>query len=97
MIDPTEIIFTAISNDPKAYSSLKDWWDESLRDVHGYEVVQNKAERIQGIEDWFYIQAESIICRNSFINSIIDGLICTDDIDWEQLEYRLHEGAEEDD
>jgi hypothetical protein len=94
LIDPTETIYGIVSGSVKFYMSLQSWWNESLVDVHGSEVVQTKAERIEGIRDWFYAQSESTDFHNPFMAAVFDSL--TDDIDWAQLESLLYEGGEDD-
>src|SRR5579859_2441332 len=93
--DPTQIIYTAICAHPAALKSLQQWWDEPLIDAYGLPVPQNKAERIEGIQDWFFCQAEEIIFKVPFMGTIFDML--TDDVNWEELELLLHEGSYDED
>lgn len=97
LVDPTRLIYDAISGSPEALKRLQTWWDEPLRDAYGIEVPQNKYERIQGLQDWFYCEAEAIHFRNPFMATLFDSLTDADDIDWEQLHYLLHSGVDDED
>lgn len=97
LIDPTEVIYTAISNNPEALKSLQQWWDEPLRDAHGLPVPQNRAERIEGLTDWLYVQFERIEFHSTLAATVFDMLTDPDGIDWEQLEYKLFQGGEDED
>jgi hypothetical protein len=98
MIDPTMVVFEAISNDERALSRLQGCWDEELYDLRGEFVEQNRYERVERLREWFYGEAADFITFNkSYLAKIFDALTNEELIDWDELESLLYEGAEDED